>query len=232
MRTFAVWLAVAGSWVAVAAADGPPVPPPPPVPPLPAPPPNPSGSTAAPLAPTPAPIPGPDHVPTPSGPDHVPATPPLPPPAPPPTPPPPPPPPPVPEAPLSASSLGAVGKRHNIELARDRLAVQLSVPANLEGERGNFVWVAVQFFDETGAPIKSEIPEAADSEGNVKFTTQTAYVALDHERLNFAFLIPYGVFPKRQPGRYKVEARLRLVERRFPHNRPLATATTTFFVEG
>ena len=237
MRTLVVWALVSGAWVAVAAAE-PPVPPPPPLPPIPAPTPAPGRA----IAPTPDPVPGPDHMPTAPGPDHAPppGTPPPPvpghaPDAPPPPPPPPPPappaPPPAPEV-LSASSLGVVGKRHNVELQKDRLAVHLTVPANLVGECGNFVWVSVQFFDEAGAPIKSELPDHADADGNIKFTTQTAYVALPSERLNFGFLIPYGAFPKRQAGRYRVEARLRLVERRMPKNRPLATATTTFFVEG
>jgi hypothetical protein len=105
------------------------------------------------------------------------------------------------------------------------------VPADLVGECGNFVWVAVEFFDETGAPIKSEMPDHADADGNIKFTTQTAYVALPSERLHFGFLIPYNAFPRRQAGKYKVEARLRLVERRAPRNRVLAKGTTTFFVE-
>ena len=117
-------------------------------------------------------------------------------------------------------------------MGRGRHVMRLTVPANLVGERGNSVWVSATFFDGTGAQIRSEIPDFADPEGNIKLITQTAYVALDHERLTFGFLVPYGAFPKRESGKYKVEMRLRLVERRSPKNRLLATGGTTFFVEG
>ena len=110
--------------------------------------------------------------------------------------------------------------------------MRLTLPANLVDECGNYVWVAAQFYDESGALIRSEIPEFADDEGNIKLVTQTAYVALPRERLTFGFYVPYGAFPRRPEGKYKVEMRLRLVERRSPTNRLLAKGGTTFFVEG
>jgi hypothetical protein len=117
-------------------------------------------------------------------------------------------------------------------MGRGRHVMRLTVPVNLVGERGNYVWVAATFHDETGAQIRSEIPDFADLEGNIKLVTQTAAVGLDHERMTFGFYVPYGAFPKRESGKYKVDVRLRLVKRSAPKNRVLAIGGTSFFVEG
>jgi hypothetical protein len=153
MRRIVVVTVLCGAWAAAAAADEPkPVPPPPPSATPPPPPPPPPPAPAMEGAPPPAPAPTP------------------------------PPPPPPPEKPLSASSFGPLYKEHNIDMGRGRHVMRLTVPVNMVGERGNYVWVAATFFDETGAQIRSEIPDFADPEGNIKLITQTAYVGLDNER--------------------------------------------------
>jgi hypothetical protein len=145
-----------------------------------------------------------------------------------------PPPAPVPDtAPAeSQSSIGEIKKEHNIDIGGGRYALRLTVPAELVGQKGRVVWTAVRFADETGALIKSQMPGYADADGNIKLTSQNAIVALDKETMSFTFLVPYGAFPRRDAGKYKVEARARLVEKASPKNVLLATGTTTFFVEG
>ena len=50
--------------------------------------------------------------------------------------------------------------------------------------------------------------------------------------MEFTFTVPYATFPRREPAKYRVEARARIVLRSSGGNVVLAQGTTQFWVEG
>jgi hypothetical protein len=141
---------------------------------------------------------------------------------------------PSPPRPAAAPSgaLGEIRKEHNVDLGDKRLAVRLTVPADVAGLRGESVGVDVAFYDERGVAIRSALPLYGDAQGSLRVASRTAAVDADPDALSFVFLVPYAAFPSRGAA-YAVEARASLSTRAATREAAkfLATRSTKFTVE-
>ena len=135
-------------------------------------------------------------------------------------------------APPPTTAIGEIKKEHNVDMPDGRKAVRLTVPAEISGQQGKTVWVAVWFTDLSEKPIASNDPAYADASGNLKVVSADTTLSRDPESQVFTFLVPYAAFPKHKEGKYQVIAHAKLVRRDTPKNVVLATGATSFAVEG
>ena len=139
-------------------------------------------------------------------------------------------------APTSAAVIGEIRKEHNVDLAGNgRLALRLTVPATVLGMKDRPLALSVWFADERGQLVRSVLPEWADTNGNLRLSSRTATPPSDRVDYEFVLSVPYGAFPCRGGGPWRVEARAELhvlggADAPGPAV-PLATGTTSFFVE-
>ena len=135
-------------------------------------------------------------------------------------------------APAAGATIGVIRKQHGVEMADGRKAVQLTVPADIVGEKGQVVWMAVWFTDAAGKPLPTNDAGYGDADGNLKVVSLDTAITREREGLDFVFRVPYIAFPRRKDGRYQVVANVKLIRRDTPKNRILALGATSFFVEG
>ena len=135
-------------------------------------------------------------------------------------------------APAPTTAIGEIKKEHNVDMPDGRKAVRLTVPAEISGQQGKTVWVALWFTDTSERPVASNDPAYADPSGFLRMVSADATLSKDHESQVFAFLVPYAAFPRRREGKYLVIAHAKLVRRDSPKNVILATCATSFTVEG
>jgi hypothetical protein len=123
-------------------------------------------------------------------------------------------------------------KEHNVDAGGGRLALRLTVPADIGGLKGSAVGVDVAFYDEQGLPIRTALSTHADAQGHLRLTSKTAQVTGDPIALDFVFLVPYSAFPSRG-AKYTVEARASLSTRTAAKDasKLLGKKSTTFQVE-
>jgi hypothetical protein len=108
----------------------------------------------------------------------------------------------------------------------------MTVPVDTQGFRGHTLAVVIFFHDAAGNPISSVLPGYGDETAQIRVVSQNAVVARDREGFDFVFRVPYGAFPRRGPGRYEVEGRVRVIERSPTGSKSLlATGSVRFFVE-
>ena len=136
------------------------------------------------------------------------------------------------EKPLGGATVGEIQKHHNQELEDGKLALRLVVPATLTNLKDSTVACVVFFADDAGRYIRSRLPEHAGPEGSIRLLSEDNVVATDKDAIDFALTVPYAAFPRREPGKYRVEARARIVLRSSSGNVVLAQGTTQFWVEG
>jgi hypothetical protein len=143
---------------------------------------------------------------------------------------------PVPTPPTRSATVGVIAKVHNVDLGGGRLALRLSVPADLVGWKGESVGMDVWFADSDGRLVRSAVSGYADSSGYLHLSSRDAKVEKDVEPLAFVFTVPYSAFPCPAPGAsYSVTATASLSSRSSPKagaSPVLARGTTTFRVEG
>jgi hypothetical protein len=123
-------------------------------------------------------------------------------------------------------------KEHNVDAGGGRLALRLTVPADVGGLLGKEVGVEVAFYDDQGRAIRSVLSTHADAQGSLRVTSKTAQVTADPIALDFVFLVPYAAFPSRG-AKYTVEARasLSIRAKTKEESKLLGTKNTTFQVE-
>jgi hypothetical protein len=136
------------------------------------------------------------------------------------------------EKPLGAAKVGEIQKHHNQEIEGGKLALRLVVPATISNLKDSTVACVVFFADDAGRYIASRMKEHAGPEGSIRLLSDDRVVASAEETMEFTFSVPYATFPKREPAKYRVEARARIVLRSSGGNVVLAQGTTQFWVEG
>ncbi len=139
------------------------------------------------------------------------------------------------QPPARSAVLGEIAKEHNLDLGGGRLVLRLTVPADLQGSKGDTVGMDVWFADEQGTLLRSALPAFADASGFLHAVSKPATVEKDPEGFSFVFTIPYGAFPCGATTKYRVEARAVLSLRSAASGESpsaLGSKTTTFFVEG
>jgi hypothetical protein len=136
------------------------------------------------------------------------------------------------EKPAGAATVGELVKEHNQALADGTLALRLTVPTTVTGLKDSTVACVVFFADDAGRYVPSRLKEYAGPDGSIRLLSTDTVVASDEDGIDFAFTVPYATFPRREPGRYRVEARARIVLRAGAGNVVLAQGTTRFWVEG
>jgi hypothetical protein len=130
------------------------------------------------------------------------------------------------------SFIGDLVKQHNVDLGNGKLALRLVVPASVVNLKGSTVACVVFFADDRGDYVPSRLKEYAGPDGSIRLLSADTVVESDRDGIDFAFTVPYEAFPRREPGRYQVEARARLVLRAREGNIVLAQGATRFWVEG
>lgn len=133
---------------------------------------------------------------------------------------------------VGASFVGDLVKQHNQDLGNGRLGLRLLVPTTIVNLKGSTVACVVFFADDRGQYVPSRLKEYAGPDGSIRLLSADTLVEEDRDGIDFAFTVPYEAFPRREPGRYQVEARARLVLRAREGNVVLAQGSTRFWVEG
>jgi hypothetical protein len=130
------------------------------------------------------------------------------------------------------SSLGPIGKEHNVRGVDNLLYLRMRIPATIRAQKGADVALSVWFADDGGTLIPALMREYADASGLLKVESVTFRVAYETAEREFVLALPYNAFPRRRDkeAKYFVEARARLVRRSEPQA-VIASATTTFWVE-
>ena len=134
-------------------------------------------------------------------------------------------------APAATSTIGELGKTHNLDLGNGSTGMRLMVPADVVGMAGQTVAAVVWFYDAAGQPIRSAITGWGDASNHYRIISRDVVPASARQAVHFDFKVPYCGFPRRSGGRYQVEARVVLVQRVGEGRVVLARRSTTFFVE-
>jgi hypothetical protein len=150
----------------------------------------------------------------------------------------------MPQAAGAGTRVISIRKQHNVEipgvgaagsLGRKDLALRLDVGYEVHGQAGRDVYVAVWFARlDSGALIRSAMPEYADASGQVTLQTRAARVAGNAARFVATLRVPYRAFPVASgEDAYDVQARVQVLRQEGPGRvSVLARGSTSFRVYG